>query len=158
MVQSHPDDPLEPPRGQFDVIGPRPALQTGPVEPEGERADVDAVARLQRGRPGEPPAVDERAVATLDILDEDAPLAVGVYFGVLTRQHLGVEVAIERRRYGLLIGLPADSQYIRVVRHRYGLAIESSIDREEMENCRRLGLLLVPHGTVDLCRAVGHLL
>ena len=81
-----------------------------------------------------------------------------VRLGVLTRQHLGVEVAIERRRYGLLIGLPADSQYIRVVRHRYGLAIESSIDREEMENCRRLGLLLVPHGTVDLRRAVGHLL
>jgi hypothetical protein len=27
-----------------------------------------------------------------------------------------------------------------------------------MENCRRLGLLLVPHGTVDLRRAVGHLL
>lgn len=35
----------------------------------------------------QPHTVDERAVATLDILDEDASLSVGVNFGMLSRKY-----------------------------------------------------------------------
>lgn len=56
----------------------------------------------------QPHAVDERAVATLDILDEDASLSVGVDFGVLSRKDLGVEVTVEGSRNSLLVGLPTN--------------------------------------------------
>jgi len=49
--------------------------------------------------------VDECAVATLDILDEDASLSVGVNFGVLSRKYLGVEITVKGGRDGFLVGL-----------------------------------------------------
>lgn len=56
----------------------------------------------------QPHPVDECAVATLDILDEDTSLSVGINFGVLSRKYLGVEIPVKGSRDGLLVGLPTD--------------------------------------------------
>lgn len=88
-------------------------------------------------------AIDECSVAALDVFDEDAALSVGIDFGVLSGQHFRVEVAIEGGRNGLLVGLSANTQHIGVVGHSDSLSVEGSVDREQVENCRRLGLLLI---------------
>ena len=57
----------------------------------------------------QPHTVDECAVATLDILDEDASLSVGVHFGVLSREYFGVEITVQGGGDGLLVGLSTNA-------------------------------------------------
>lgn len=96
-------------------------------------------------------AVDKSAVGRLDVTDPYLARAISPYLGMLPREHLGVEVAIERRGNCLVVCLTANAQDLGEVRYGDGFALEGAVERDEMKDRRRLVLTLCAGGAVLLC-------